>query len=228
MIWNAAYNADGVYAPAANCAGVGIIDYRKKNNETYIGTENDLSLAQADCRFCSACVEVCPTGALRDAEGVFREDIPLNQALIPCAVECPAHIDIPGYLRFISQGKYSEAVAVIREKSPFVHTLGHMFAATSVKRAASAESLTKRCQICELKRYAAEHDSEELWRLNSIQKPRTGKKVAVIGAGPAGLTAAYYLAKCGHEVTVFERMPVAGGMPATAIPSYRLPRDVLE
>ena len=206
--------------------GVGIIDYRKKNDETYIGTENDLSLAQADCRFCSACVEVCPTGALRDTEGVFRDDIPVKEALIPCAAECPAHVDIPGYLRFIGQGKYSEAVAVIREKSPFVHTLGHIcshFCEKGCKRGKLNEAVS----ICELKRFAAEHDTEELWRLNSIQKPRTGKKVAVIGAGPAGLTAAYYLAKSGHGVTVFERMPVAGGMPATAIPSYRLPRDVL-
>ncbi len=207
--------------------GVGIIDYRKKNDETYIGTQGDISLAQADCRFCSACVEVCPTGALRDEEGVFREDIPLKEALIPCSAQCPAHVDIPAYLRFIRQGKYSEAVSVIREKVPFALTLGYI-CSRFCEKGCKRTKLNDAVSICELKRFAVEHDMKELWRRNSFQKPQTGKKLAIIGSGPAGLTAAYYLAKCGHEVTVFERMPVAGGIPATAIPSYRLPKDILK
>ena len=207
--------------------GVGVLDYKKKETETYIGTVNDLSLADAGCRFCGACVEVCPTGALQDREGVFRKDIPREQALIPCHAECPAHTDIPRYVRLVKEGKYGEAVAVIREKLPFPHALGYVctrFCEKGCKRTDLNEAIA----IRDLKRFAVENDKSELWKNKSKKKPATGKKVAVIGSGPCGLTAAYYLAKSGHSVTVLERNPVAGGMMATGIPSYRLPRTDLQ
>ena len=207
--------------------GVDVLEYKKKDAEAYIGTANDLPLANAGCRFCGACVEVCPTGALQDKEGVFRKDIPREQALIPCHTECPAHTDIPRYVRLVKEGKYGEAVAVIREKLPFPHALGYVctrYCEKGCKRTYLNESIA----IRDLKRFAVEHDDTLLWKINSKKKPETGKKVAVIGAGPSGLTAAYYLAKAGHNVTVFERNPVAGGMMATGIPAYRLPRTDLQ
>lgn len=204
--------------------GVGILDYKKRSGEVYIGTPDDLPLNQADCRFCGACVEVCPTGALQDREGVFRKDLPREQALIPCSAECPAHINIPGYLRMIAQGKYAEAVAVIREKVPFPHALGRV-CTHYCEKGCKRGGLNSAVAIRDLKRFAVEHDDKELWREKSVHLPATGKKVAVVGAGPCGLTAAYYLAKKGHAVTVLERLPVAGGMMTTGIPSYRLPRE---
>jgi NADH dehydrogenase/NADH:ubiquinone oxidoreductase subunit G len=84
--------------------GVGVLQYNKLGDESYIGTAGDVSLADADCCFCGACVEVCPTGALQDVEGIFRKDLPRAQALIPCQAECPAHIDIPAYIRAVRQG----------------------------------------------------------------------------------------------------------------------------
>lgn len=211
----------------ADMRGVGIFDYNQRDGEIYIGTENDLPLSDAGCRFCGACIEVCPTGALQDRDGTFRKDLPRDQALVPCQAECPASVDIPNYLRLIDGGRFDEAVSVIREKLTFPHALGYVCnhrCESGCKRGGLDEAIS----ICKLKRHAVENDKTQSWRENALRLPSTGKKVAVIGGGPAGLTAAYHLARKGHEVTVFERRPVAGGMMATGIPSYRLPRADLQ
>ncbi|MFC2063013.1 NADH-quinone oxidoreductase subunit NuoF [Chloroflexota bacterium] len=144
----------------------------------------------------------------------------------PCQNACPAKIDVPRYIRLINEGKYGEAVAVIREKVPFPAVLGYVclhFCEASCRRGLVDEPIGIRV----LKRFAADHDTG-LWKQNSNVLPSSGKRVAVVGAGPAGLTAAYYLVKLGHEVTVLEASPVVGGMMRLGIPEYRLPRDVLD
>lgn len=208
--------------------GVNILQYNKKDGEVYIGTDHDLPLTAADCRFCGACVEVCPTGALQDREGVFKKDKGKREEyLIPCTFECPAHIRVPDYLRLINAGKCDEAVAVIREKVPFPHSLGYV-CTHYCEKGCKRKGLDEAIAIRDLKRYAVENDKTEMWKKGGFHLPATGKKVAVIGAGPCGLTAAYYLAKKGHDVTVLERNPVAGGMLAVGIPSYRMPRTDLQ
>ncbi len=144
----------------------------------------------------------------------------------PCSHTCPAGIDVPRYVRFIGEGKPAEAVAVIREKIPFPSVCGYVCVhpcEAKCRRALLDEAIGIRV----LKRFAAEHDSG-LWKQNSRVAPATGKRVAVVGSGPAGLTAACYLAKLGHSVTVFEALPEPGGMMRVGIPDYRLPKDVLE
>ena len=144
----------------------------------------------------------------------------------PCQNTCPARIDVPRYIRLIADGKYDEALAVVREKVPFPAVLGYVclhFCEAKCRRGQLDEPLAIRV----LKRFAAEHDTG-LWKQNSKLAPPTGKKVAIVGSGPAGLTAAYYLAKLGHEVTVFEALPVVGGMMRVGIPEYRLPREALD
>lgn len=206
--------------------GVGVLYYRKKEKETYTGTISDLSLADSGCRFCGACAEVCPTGAIQDKEeiGIGKKR---RVALIPCRYTCPAEIDVPRYIRFIRERNYSAAAAVIREKVPFPKVLGYV-CDHPCEDVCRREEVNQAISIKELKRFAVENDEEGLWRRNSKKKPPTDKKVAIIGSGPAGLTAAYYLSNQGHSVTVFESLPLAGGMMRFGIPEYRLPRDVVD
>ncbi len=144
----------------------------------------------------------------------------------PCSHTCPAGIDAPRYIRFIEQGKPSEALAVIREKIPFPSVCGLVCFHPCEDKCRRAQ-LDEAIAIRELKRYAAEHGGE-LWKQNLKIAPATGKRVAIVGSGPAGLTAAYYLAKLGHSVTVFEALPDPGGMMRVAIPDYRLPKEILK
>jgi NADPH-dependent glutamate synthase beta subunit-like oxidoreductase len=134
---------------------------------------------------------------------------------------------VPRYIRFIKEKNYSAATAVIREKVPFAEVLGYICdhpCETVCRRGQVNESIS----IRNLKRFAVEHDEDKLWEKHSNRKPKSGKRAAIIGSGPAGLTAAYYLSKQGHEVTVFESLPLAGGMMRYGIPEYRLPTKVLE
>ncbi|MBW2616624.1 MAG: FAD-dependent oxidoreductase [Deltaproteobacteria bacterium] len=181
------------------------------------------TLEESGCKFCTACVEVCPTGALMDKSvrpGKKEEDI------VPCKDACPAHIDIPGYLRLIGQGKRDEANAVIREKVPFPGILGRV-CIHPCEEACRRGEVNDPVSICVLKRYAADGD-KGLWKENTKTGDATGKKVAVVGAGPGGMTAAFYLRKQGHMVTVFESRSRAGGMMRYGIPDYRLPGKVLD
>jgi formate dehydrogenase beta subunit len=193
-----------------------------KNGQIQVGTVAE-TLEVSGCKFCTACVEVCPTGALVDksVEPATRED-----DLVPCRAACPAHIDVPGYLRMCALGKRDEANAVIREKVPFPGILGRVCihpCEDACRRAEVNESIA----ICALKRYAADGD-KGLWKDENPIADDTGKKVAIIGAGPAGLTAAFYLRKKGHAVTIFDAGEAAGGMMRYGIPEYRLPREVLD
>jgi len=143
----------------------------------------------------------------------------------PCSHTCPAGVDAPRYIRFIANGKPAEALAVVREKIPFPSVCGYVCihpCEAKCRRALLDEAVA----IRELKRFAADHGNG-LWKENSRVAPASGKRVAIVGSGPAGLTAAYYLAKLGHSVTVFEALPQAGGMMRVGIPDYRLPKDIL-
>ena len=194
--------------------GVGILVEKTKGEDKYISTENDLPLTQAGCRFCGACAEVCPSGAILDKEELTKGKN-RKTALLPCRYTCPAEIDVPRYLRFIGEGDYAAAAAVIREKVPFPAVLGYVCdhpCEGVCRRGQVNESIA----IRELKRFAAEKSGNALSKIS--KKPATGKKVAVVGSGPAGLTAAYYLVLQGHSVTVYDALPQAGGMLCYGIP----------
>ncbi len=181
------------------------------------------SLKESACRFCTACVAVCPTGALTD-KGINAEKI--GEDIVPCIAACPVNIDIPGYIRLIKEGKADEASAVIRQKVPFPGILGRV-CIRPCEEVCRREEINEAVSICALKRFAADNE-QGAWK-NSIRiSPDSGHKVAIIGSGPAGLTAAFYLRKCGHKVAVFESKPLPGGMMRYGIPDYRLPESVVE
>ncbi len=206
--------------------GAKVLFYKKRGKECYIGTAAGLPLAESGCLFCGACAEVCPTGAIMDKEELVRGKNRKN-ALVPCKFTCPAEIDVPRYVRFIREKDYAAAMAVIREKVPFPAILGFV-CNHPCESACRRGFVNQAVSIRNLKRFAALHDDPELWDKNREKKPSTGKKVAIVGSGPAGLTAAYFLSNQGHDVTVFESLPSAGGMMRYGIPGYRLPSNVLD
>ncbi len=144
----------------------------------------------------------------------------------PCQCACPAGIDVPRYIRRIKEGKFDEALAVIREKIPFPSICG--FACYAPCEAdCSNQQFGEPIAIRALKRAAAEKGGD-LWFKNLTIAPETGKRVAVVGSGPSGLSAAYYLATLGHKVAVLEALDQSGGMLRVGIPGYRLPREALD
>jgi len=157
----------------------------------------------------------CPAGV---CQALFRS---------PCQNACPAGIDVPGYLYLIAQGRHQEAVALIRERNPLAAVCGRVCphpCETKCRRADMDEALA----IKDLKGFATDYLlSKGGYPLPLVEKGNN-IPVAVVGSGPAGLTCAYHLARMGYRMTVFEALPVAGGMLAVGIPEYRLPRKVLE
>ena len=168
------------------------------------------------CVMCERCVRVC-------------EDIRHTKAIepaYPCFRACPAGIDIPRYIRLIARGRPGAALGVIREKVPFPGVLGRVCVHPCESACQRGLEVDNPLNIRMLKRYATDN-GDDSWKQLSKKLPATGKNVAVVGSGPAGLTAAYYLAKLGHKVTILEALPEAGGMMRVGIPAYRLPRDIL-
>lgn len=206
--------------------GVKVLRVQKKELEAYVGTLHNKLLKDADCRFCGACAEVCPTGTIRDKLQLMDTKDKREDVIVPCRNACPAHTDIPKYIRFVKDGKYDEAAAVIREKVPFPKALGHI-CNHECELQCKRKEVNEAMSIRDIKRYAAEKDTGSCWKGKGKQLADTGKKVCVVGAGPAGMTAAYYLRKQGHDVTVKEALPTAGGMMGYGIPSYRLPAEVI-
>jgi len=168
------------------------------------------------CILCERCVRVCED--VRGAKAI--------EFAYPCHKACPAGIDIPRYLRLIARGKPAASLAVIREIVPFPGSLGRVCVHPCETACQRGKEVDKPLCIRMMKRFAADN-SDDSWKKRAKRLPPTGKKVAVVGAGPAGLTAAYYLAKQGHKVTVFEALPEPGGMMRVGIPEYRLPRNIL-
>ncbi len=146
--------------------------------------------------------------------------------LSPCENACPAGVNVPGYIALIAAGRPVDAYHLIRQENPFPAICGRVCTHPCESHCRRSQ-LDEALAICDLKRYAADEGLKQSQPRTELVFPKKGKSVAVIGAGPSGLTCAYYLGRLGYDVTVYEAQPVAGGMLAFGIPEYRLPEAVL-
>lgn len=159
--------------------------------------------------------------------GIHSLDLKTLARAIPCQAACPTRTNVPGYIEHIAKGEHDLAYRMNQEDNVFPGVLGRI--CTRVCEDACRYNWTNvegPVQICHLKRYAADHITSEQTSLPAHFET-TGKRVAIVGGGPAGLSAARELARMGHQVRVYEQSPVAGGMLVDGIPAFRLPRDVV-
>ena len=145
----------------------------------------------------------------------------------PCVLACPANTDCQGYVGLIANGEYEAAIELVKDHIPLPASLGRV-CPHPCEEECRRGLIDEPVAIMSLKRFAADTDLGDFERFIPEVEEDTGKRVAIIGGGPMGLSAAYFLRQMGHEVTVFESMPKAGGMLRYGIPEYRLPKEVLD
>ncbi|MFC1820271.1 FAD-dependent oxidoreductase [Thermodesulfobacteriota bacterium] len=210
----------------------------------YIEGKLDLIWRVNVCKHCDepVCATACPEDAItRDPEtGIVLHDKEKcngcnavqgksgfeKQYTSPCKVECPAHNDIQGYVSLAANGRYGEALQLIKETSPFPSICGRV-CHHPCESDCNRNQIDDPVAIQSIERFLADQDFSAGKPYIPKVKEARGEKIAVIGSGPAGLSAAYFLARDGYKVAIFEKLPVAGGMMAVGIPEYRLPRDVI-
>lgn len=207
------------------------------------------------CVACGECVENCPTNALKLGQKLctktpvpekkrelpydtewgpdkWNPDYRINRKVVedtgssPCKAECPAHIGIQGYIKLAAQGRYAEALELIKHENPFPAVCGRV-CPRYCESACTRGDIDDPIAIDDIKKFIAEQDLNTEHRYVPQKKHDYGKKIAVIGAGPSGLSCACYLAIDGYKVTVFEKQKALGGMLTLGIPSFRLEKDVV-
>ncbi len=190
------------------------------------------------CTHCDSCAVVCPQDIrFSSVVDVLREMVMGGEypggkdverwGTAPCKAACPAHISIPGFVAAVADGRYEEGLKLIKEEMPFPAVCGRI-CPHPCELQCNRGGIDKPIAIEFLKRFLADLDISKETSYVPRKKPGKKEGVAVIGAGPAGLTAAYYLAIEGYHVTVFEKLPAAGGMMVLGIPEFRLPRNILQ
>jgi len=194
------------------------------------------------CTSCGECALVCPVDlpdgyneGLSDKKAVFKQyaqSIPgafaiQKRGVAPCRSGCPAHVSVQGFIALIQKGKYREALALFKQDHPFPGVCGRV-CHHPCEGVCTRNQVDETLSIQYLHRFLADRDLADEQSYIPEKKAQRPEKVGIIGGGPAGLTCAYYLAIEGYRVTVFEKLPVLGGMLTVGIPSYRLPRDIIE
>lgn len=236
------YNYDGVFDCKAamllyggnkecniGCLGLGSCVRACPFNAMKMGSNNLPVVDKNRCVSCGICVEVCPKNIITLSSSMTRimADYKVSECTAPCQRHCPAEIDIPEYIRQISQGNYLKAVSVIKEKNPFPFICGWLCPAPCedhCRRNLIDEPVT----INGLKKFVSDYEMNQGKRELPYLPPASGKKVAVIGGGVQGLTSAYYLRRLGHQPIIYEATQKLGGILRYVITEDRLPREVLD
>ncbi len=175
------------------------------------------------CTSCELCIRYCPVEAIyierrEGADRVLRA---------PCQVKCPVELDCAGYTALIKEGKFEDSFRLIRQRLPLPLTVGRV-CHHPCEAICRRDMMDDAIAIRNLKRAVADFVLENKIEYMPKVKPKKAEKAAIVGAGPAGLAAAHDLAKEGYQITIFEALPVVGGMMSVGIPAYRLPREMLK
>jgi homotetrameric NADPH-dependent glutamate synthase len=211
------------------CLGLGDCIRSCQFDAIHLGPDGYPVVDDARCVGCGACEKACPKNILT-VKTMSERLLQFNQedgALAPCQQTCPAEINIPQYIHQIREGDYEGAVHTIRERNPLLLSCGRVCphpCEDKCRRGVEDEPVS----INQLKRFVADYEMNSGKRLPISCAPDTEKHVAVIGAGPAGLSCAFFLRRLGHSVTIYDMQPKLGGMIRYGIPEYRLPKEVLQ
>jgi formate dehydrogenase (NADP+) beta subunit len=211
------------------CVGLGTCARACPFDALSIGPDNLPVVNLAKCTGCGTCERICPKNIITLTSNSRRigQEYTLDQCTAPCQRFCPAGIEIPVYIRKIREGDPLGAVEVIKETNPFPLVCGRI-CVHPCELECRRNLVDEPVAINYLKRYAADFEMKSGQRVQIPRAPETGKRVAVIGGGAEGLTAAYFINRLGHDAVVYEGSPRLGGLLRTGIAENRLPQDVLE
>ncbi len=240
------------------CACFGLRPIEEFHINDAVASNYRCEVKAENCVACGKCVEYCPVNAIRlgvkleekqktkiaftkgnanhtvkasayDPDYRFhRKDVVPETGTAPCKTWCPAHIGIQGYLRMAGEGRYKEALALIKHENPFPAVCGRVCNHPCELHCTRA-SIDQAVAIDDVKKFIAEQELKPEGRFLPWKRhDYSDKKIAIIGAGPAGLSCAYYLAQDGYDITVFEKEEKLGGMMTLGIPNFRLGKEVVE